>query len=268
MAKLFLCLCLFLAFLAPVHCLSLRAAASLEVGQQNYPQSTQTLDELWQHYAVALQDAKVALPSEISDDLTAITPDNEDLVWDDTGRVLMVTWTSYPGYDNQVGKETTIGRETWVTAVPELRNFCRDFHPTPEEPLTLRLEQLLGLPPMVGKTRFVEVWVEPEDIFRPTPDDQITDTVAQLTVPPRSAFDSEEDYEFARDWYNSQLAGQHYDDPAKGYPWTRLGYTYDWCNSDSEVGLSEFVIKAKSSAKVERVSTTEDYCQVALSIRL
>lgn len=173
----------------------------------------------------------------------------------------MVTWTSYPGYDDKVGQETTIGRETWVTAVPELRNFCRDFQPSAEEPLILRLEQLLGLPPMVGKTRVVELWVDPDDLFRPTPDDQITDTVAQLTVPPPSAFDSEEDYEFARDWYNSQLAGQRYDDPKQGYPWTRLGYTFDWGNSESEVGLSEFVIKAKSPAKVERVSSTEEYCQ-------
>lgn len=261
MAILRLCLCLLLTFLAPIHCMSLRSASHLKAKQRLYPESTQTLDELWQRYADALQDAKVALPSEVSDELTPITPENENLVWDDTGRVLMVTWTSYPGYDNQVGQETIIGRETWVTAVPELRDFCSDFHPTPEEPLALRLEQLLGLPPMVGKTRFVELWVDPDDIFRPTPDNEITDTVAQLIVPPPSAFDSEEDYQFARDWYNSQLAGQRYDDPTQGYPWTRLGYTYDWGNPNSEVGLSEFVIKAKSPAKVERVSTTQDYCQ-------
>ncbi len=256
-----LALCL-LAFLTPTYGLSLRSSTRLRSEQQNYPQSTQSLDELWQNYALALQDAKIALTSEVSDDLIAITPDNSNLVWDDdTGRVLMVTWTSYPGYDDKVGQETTIGRESWVTAVPELRNFCRDFQPSAEEPLILRLEQLLGLPPMVGKTRVVELWVDPDDLFRPTPDVQITDTVAQLTVPPPSAFDSEEDYEFARDWYNSQLAGQHYDDPKKGYPWTRLGYTFDWGNSESEEGLSEFVIKAKSPAKVERVSSTEEYCQ-------
>jgi len=29
---------------------------------------------------------------------------------------------------------------------------------------------------------------------------------------------------------------------AHAYPWTRLGHTYDWGNSGSEIGPSEFII--------------------------
>ena len=218
------------------------------------------LDPL-QAYAAALQDAKVADPEEIFDGLTAIIPDNATLTWEPAGeRVLVSTWTSWNGYDTQVGMEIPLTREVWVTAVPQLQGFCQTYAATAETPLTLRLEQLLGLPPNNGKTRVVEMWVNPADLFRPSPDGEIDDTVAELELPGPERFASQQDYEFHRDWYNLQLSIDDYDNPAKGYPWTRLGYTYDWGNPDSEVGLSEFVITAGSTIKIENVYETTAYC--------
>ena len=212
-------------------------------------------------YAAAMQDAKVAEADEIYDGLTAITPDNPDLTWQaDTGRVLMVTWTSWNGYDTLVGQETELGREVWATAVPQLQTFCQTYAETAETPRILRMEQLLGLPPNNGKTRLVEMWVNPTDMFRPSPDGEIDDTVAELELPGPERFPSQQDYEFHRDWYNLQLSLDNYDDPSKGYPWTRLGYTYDWGNPESEVGLSEFIVAAKSKVSIEKVSSTEEYC--------
>jgi len=220
------------------------------------------LADLKQRYAASLQDAKVAEPSEVYTGLIAITPDNQNLVWDKaTGRVLVATWTSYKGYDPQVGKELTVTRETWVTTVPELKTFCQNYQPTSDTPLTLRMEELLGLPPNNGKTRIVSLWVKPESLFRPAPDNEITDSAAEVEMPPVDHFKSQKDYEYARDWYNLQLKLDNYDDPTKGYPWTRLGYTYDWGNPKSEVGLSEFVIYANSPAKVESVTLNADYCK-------
>ena len=206
--------------------------------------------DLAQLYAAALQDAKVAEPSEIVDTLTAITPDNAALTWQED-RVLVVTWTSWKGYDGLVGQETTLRREVWVTAVPQLQNFCQSYAATDTTPLILRLEQLLGLPVNNGKTRFVQMWVNPADMLRPSPDGEVDDTVADP---------SQQEYEFHRDWFNLQLSLQAYDDPSKGYPWTRLGYTYDWGNPESEVGLSEFVIAAGSTVAVEQVVENALYC--------
>lgn len=212
-------------------------------------------------YAAALQDAKVAEADEIYDGLTAITPDNPDLTWQkDTGRVLMVTWTSWNGYDNLVGQETELGREVWVTAVPQLQTFCQSYSATAETPLPLRMEQLLGLPANNGKTRMVQMWVNPADMLRPSPDGEIDDSVAELELPGPEHFASQQEYEFHRDWYNLQMSLQNYDDPSKGYPWSRLGYTYDWGNPESEIGLSEFVIAAKSKVTIEKVSSNEEYC--------
>jgi hypothetical protein len=43
------------------------------------------------------------------------------------------------------------------------------------------------------------------------------------------------------------------------YPWTRLGYTYDWGSSITEIGLSEFVIKKNSQIIVHEVYDNESY---------
>ncbi|MEZ4436423.1 MAG: hypothetical protein R3F65_28825 [bacterium] len=49
----------------------------------------------------------------------------------------------------------------------------------------------------------------------------------------------------------------------EGYPWTRLGYTYDWDPAaGSVVGLSEFVIRPGSVVGVESVTGTGAYCGV------
>ncbi len=104
------------------------------------------------------------------------------------------------------------------------------------------------------------MWVNPADLFRPSPDGEVDDTVAELELPGPERFASQQDYEFHRDWYNLQLSIDDYDNPAKNYPWTRLGYTYDWGNPDSEVGLSEFVITAGSTIKIENVYETAAYC--------
>jgi len=210
-------------------------------------------------FRAAVVDASVADPDEIYDQLIAITPDNTELVWSEDGsKVLMATWTSWNGYDAEIGNEMVLTRETWVTTVPEFQTFCQIYPAQADTPLVLRLEQLLGLPPHNGKTKIIEMWVPADGLFRPSPDPEIDDQVAGLELPDVAAFESQADYEFHRDWYNLQNSLSY--DPANGYPWTRLGYSYDWGNPTSEVGLSEFVIWAKTSVIIENVYTNEAYC--------
>ena len=210
-----------------------------------------------QAYSDAIKDAEIAEPDEISRDLTAIVESNDDLVWKDQPgnmRVLVVTWTSWDGYDDQVGRTMAMSRNIWVTAVPELKSFCTDYTATQPDP-TLRLEQILGLPPNNGKTKFVEIWVEPKDLFRPSPDPEITDHEAELTFPTSRYFTVSEDYVT---WFNDLRSSSYGDD---GYPWTRLGYTYDWGNPNTDVGLSEFIISEGATVEIRVVMSTGDYCQ-------
>lgn len=200
----------------------------------------------------SVQDASKPEPQEVSSALLRLTPDNGILKRDQEGRILMLTWTNWDGYEKELGNTMELTREIWVTAHPEVQRFCQQVKPA--DKLTLRLEQLLGLPPDNGKTHFVELWVKPEDIFRPCPDPEITDQVCELDFPNSDFLSVAEAH---MKWINS-LRENSYGD--KGYPWTQLGYTYDWGNPDSEVGVSEFVVRAGAKVGVHAVKLTADYC--------
>jgi hypothetical protein len=209
-----------------------------------------TLD---QRYAAAIEDTMIAKESEISSSLTPILANNSGLVWMGEGEnatVLMVTWTQYVD-SYPVGENITNNwGDTWVTAAPQIQTFFQS-HPTDD--LALRAAQLLGLPANTSNTYFVELWVKPDMLFRPTPDNEINDTTAQLNFPSNATGDY-------KDWFNSNIIYSYY--PMR-YPWTRLGYTYDWGDSASHVGLSEFIIKANSTITVKSVTPTDQYLKAA-----
>ncbi len=203
-------------------------------------------------YLAAIDDARIAEPDEIYRGLESITWYNPDLVWEGApgeSRVLLLTWTSWDGYNSETGDNMILSRETWVVVPRELKEFYRDNKSLSGESLVTRLEQLYGLPPYNGKLYFVEMWVDPADFFRPSPDPDTADAEAELDFPAwvDAAY---------RDWFN-QLASTSYGED--GYPWTRLGYTYDWGNKESEIGLSEFVIRAGSTVGINAVTANFDY---------
>ena len=202
-------------------------------------------------YQDAVLDAMLVTDEEVVDTLTPIIDVNPDLLWE-SGRVLVVTWTKY-GDSYPVGNTTvTWWGDTWVTVVPELKNRMEEFN-VPSELLTLRVEQLLGLPNGSSNSWFVEIWVNPDDLFRPSPDPDINDTVAMLTFPEGGSSEYET-------WFNGMIISQYFQE--KKYPWTRLGYTYDWGNPDNEIGISEFVIRKNSEVVIHSKSMIQDYFSI------
>jgi hypothetical protein len=159
-------------------------------------------------------------------------------------------WTNWTGYREQLGKPSTASREMWVTLAPDLHQFIRSDSAADK---TLRAEQLLGLPPNNGKTWVYELWVNPIDLFRPSPDPEISDHEAELDFPQsRYATISAEHQQWINDLKTKSYG-------PNGYPWTRLGYTYDWGNPNSEVGLSEFVIRPGATVEFKSATPTDDY---------
>jgi hypothetical protein len=215
---------------------------------QPSPTPTLSLDQMYQS---AIEDAMVAKPSEVYSGLAPIAESNGNLIWQgDSGNksVLVVTFTKYAS-SYPVGEtvNTTWG-ETWVTVVPEIQTFFKT-HADANSNVTLRALQLLGLPANNSNTYFVEFWVNPQSLFRPTPDNEINDTTAQLTFPSSAASDYKQ-------WFNDNIIYSYF---PERYPWTRLGYTYDWGESSSHIGLSEFVLKQNSLVEVKSVTPTVDY---------
>jgi len=125
-------------------------------------------------------------------------------------------------------------------------DFFKNYKFTADSALQLRMLQLLGMPATNTPQYLVEIWVKPDDLFRPSPDNEITDNTAGLYFPDST----NSDYII---WFNNNIITSYY--PEKGktkYPWTRLGYTYDWGNPMHEEGLSEFILRIISqvSSKV------------------
>jgi hypothetical protein len=206
----------------------------------------------------AMEDAKDALPFEISKNLTPVLESNKRLMWKN-GRVLVVYWATKDVYKkfykDSEGKFINLDAYVWVTVVPELASECKKMRLSKDE-LTTRLEQLLGLRPKRGKSKFIEMWVDPHDLFRPCPDPEISDQECEVDFARSRFLSISLDYIF---WFNDTRAKSYL--PDNGLPWTRLGYTYDWGSTEPPYfGLSEFVIASGARVEVKEIINTADYC--------
>jgi hypothetical protein len=191
-------------------------------------------------YEAAIRDAAVFSASRVYP-LRAIPRGAE--------AVDVVTWTAYPDSYRQATATLSFG-DVWVTLEPEVRERCRGFDPTTR---TERLYQLLGLPKDTEPRMFVSLRVRVADIFRPCPDADVFTT--SCGTQPASAASTEHLAWMARQSFTAaQVPG--------GYPWTRLGYTYDWSpNARHRYGASEYVIRRAAVVEVIGAPrSTEEYC--------
>ena len=233
---------------------------------QKEASSQESLAEL---YAKAVKDALNPEPGEVSRQLVPISLENGHLIWeafDGKPYVLMVSWVSDASYyQHSLEKKqpyNTGSYSIWVSAAPQVQKRC-SWGGFGGQDLDLRLRQLLGLPPRdpekdLEKKDFVEFWVRPQDLFRPCPDNEVEDRSCGLDLPAKVP----PQY---RLWFNSLRARQYFQSSQptqnEAYPWTQLGYTYDWSPTNrGHVGPSEFVIRQNSEVRIKGIVPTGKYC--------
>jgi hypothetical protein len=198
-------------------------------------------------------------------------------------------------YEPYINSTYTMGdtRQVWVTLAGELTDYLK-ARPTEWTPHTAsiadRAKMALGTPVTSKYTHFVNFWVRPQDLFRPA----IQWDVSQSTMlRPASGQHDQWDpdltsYKAGPAWFGTQYADKfsgttgssttlydwfqdwwnNSDNAATGlsafpFPWTGLGYTYDYyyqaatmtpVDYQRVVGLSEFVIAPKFSVIVASVN--------------
>ncbi|MNK18862.1 hypothetical protein D3C87_370770 [compost metagenome] len=221
--------------------------------------NAQNYDYLRPLYRAAMNNAVYPDSSKIDWNLVAINSKNPDLIWksfDGEPHVLMLAWISKKSlsYYPPKGQDTlykTSSHLIWVTAAPQLKKW---FHKQNPPDTNLRIKQLLGLPPVNEYSYFVEFWVKPADLIRPCPDSLINDNSCSTCFPDNVS----KDYVT---WFNQTRIDRYYQcDLYYQYPWTQLGYTYDWNpGNPTHRGMSEFVIKANSWVRIKHISTTKQY---------
>jgi hypothetical protein len=201
-------------------------------------------------------------PQHIVHNLFALNAENTALEWRDKGgvkQVKVVTWMSDDTFKAYYDKKTEYVAPSehitkiWVTLVPQVKNFCRSLEV--ENP-TFRVQQFLGLDPNRYHQRFMEIWVNPEDLFRPCPDPEPTDNGCQLALDRNNPPTVKGISNYVA-FYDSLLRSSY--SPA-GAPWTRLGYTYDWAYNQFGVGASEYIVSPGSTFFIDGNYSTKEYC--------
>ena len=219
-------------------------------------------------YIEAISDAAVPTPAKIDDRLVPIRRDNTALRWETEAadsRVKVVSWMSESAFQRFYSQPEELpadktappnwGTVMWVTAVPQVQDFCRSLGTRDTVAITSRLLQLFGLPPTGQNARFVEMWVSPKDMLRPCPDREVDDS--------RCEVDTASDVDDYRTWFTGNYAKSY---NASGFPWTRLGYTYDWAPADDKAnpnkpkGACEFILRPGTPYTITGRYTTAEYC--------
>jgi hypothetical protein len=218
------------------------------------------LGRSWEAYERAVNAARLARMSGVSERLVTIRPDQP---------VNVVAWVRKDQADRLKTASgewvKTAPSETWVTVEPRLQEFCSAFvrdHRLDEAKLTQRLEQRLGLPPASGKAYFVRMRLDrpgPAVIFRPCVD-AAADHAGCAVGPPAKAPAAHQQW-FYQQYYSSygqSLLGE--------FPWTALGYTFDWAPAPGNgrafqrIGETEFVIHKNAPIEILEVVMTSQYC--------
>jgi len=218
------------------------------------------------YYKKGLYHAQNPTPDKVYGQLTQVIPANNKLIWDTiNGKpyVLGVTWkadTTYYTKKNNYNSTTKLysyntgNYPVFVTVAPYLKE--KKLSKLNEKKLTMRLNQLLGLPPKSKYSYFMEVWVSPDDIIRPCFSSSITANACEYTPSKDDALNTDH-----MSWLYKYIYDSYQDpDREKRYPFSHLGYTYDWNRKNkSHVGLSEFVIGKNKNIYVRKIYTTRGY---------
>lgn len=216
-----------------------------------------TMEQLYQN---AILDAMVADSSEVVDTLWQISKENTALQWktiNGKDYVLLASFMRYPESYPEGDSITNVWGESWVFIPQQMKaRIGNKLDGTSDT--TMRICQLLGLPPANERsnTHIAELWVNPERLYRPAGNPNIDTRTAGAVL----SNDVSATY---NTWFNNYILFAYYRTLSGSadfhYPWTRLGYTYDWAPDNPEVGLSEYVLQVSSGAWVEHVSPVESY---------
>jgi len=191
--------------------------------------------------------------------------------------VKVVTWTSYTDsykQDNQAHTNNWTNPTVFVSAAGELLNYFQINYSVPSTSATnnIRVQKAEGMQTnMLANKFFVEFWVKPSDLYRPTRDTLITthtaDTNWPSPMPTHAVAADAATPDFATfDLYktnaNPNNAGFDYRMSTNyTYPFTGLGYTYDWSrdtNGNTRItGVSEFTLNGYSAWIVSGVYSTD-----------
>lgn len=182
-------------------------------------------------------------------------------------RAVRAIKTASGGPDRIIASKPT----TWVALPDKLKRWCTSFD---QSTLRQRLDQLYGFPPgWSAHSVLLEFEIkpvapetvanEPVNIFRPCSDPRVYTSRCPIRVPETvEGVSAAAMNEHARWLLNHMLDSYRLKDASiVPFPFTGLGYTYDWSPENlNHVGLSEYVVKKDTVLHAPRIHELEAYC--------
>ncbi len=166
--------------------------------------------------------------------------------------------------EGKEGQTITLSRDTWITVEPEVRKLCQGTAP---DRVIDRLHKLLGLKPAAAGDeagKFVLMTIAGPQrtgpagigVFRPCPDPDPKAASCGNSLAGGDAYIKW----FAQNLlYSYKLAP---DMKETGWPWTHLGYTYDWDPAaSSRRGAQEYVAPKGTRVLIREIVSPQDYCR-------
>ena len=234
--------------------------------------STVLAEKIDSRYEFAIRDSAVMKASN-ERTLTPLT----------NGTERFVVWTDYPGY--QPNDHYFMPLNLFVSRESEMKAACRRLAIIPS-PMLLKgnINQLLGLPLMDASQKFVQITMNVDQPNNATLANYSDSTLGQALFRPCNNPNVHSDScgtDFANDvtddfklWIYQKTKQAYHESTVDrasgkfryGYPWTDLGYTYNW-GSRNHFGLQEFVMKKGAEVKVVKQAngtayrTAMDFCR-------
>ena len=204
--------------------------------------------------------------------------------FDGQWRIKMATWTRLE-FSNSYApggllKSFAYG-QGFVSVAGQVTGFFSTNYGTnitPEQ-AHLRVAQLLGMPDTSPNDAFAEIWIRPDDLFRPTRITSIAVTnitsswpgYAQANPDPLTYSNAVDGTSFAAysNYFNDVLLNPNptNSDPVLytyNFPFSGMGYTWDWASPTNDtnfgfIGMSEFVAPKTVSYYTDTFTPTWQY---------
>lgn len=169
--------------------------------------------------------------------------------------VLVGSLVSSGAYTKYYKNTNSVGTNVWVFIPKELKKGMENKlkHSTAYVDTLKRLHQFLGLDTIRTQLRdtFVFFKIKKQDLFRPAYNSSIESEVEANATECRTT-DSKDP--IIINWFLNQQK-------TNSYPWTRMGYTYDWGDNNEHFGATEFVTKKGVGINCRGYMTVSNFLQ-------
>lgn len=228
-------LSLFKLLFARKHALLIAVCALVQFSCTNQPNRALSIDD---KYSLAVEAVKHLDKKDIKNLVVLSQSDPLSGVIGD--KVLLATFHDAPEFYKEGTDNILKIQVMWTATAKEVSSkMASDLSNCSK----VRISQIIGVGPKDRLTDISIISVKVSDLFRPAynPDVKVN----------RMSFNLESDNKKFISFFNKNFENNT-------YPWTALGYTYDY-GKEEHYGLSEFVLLKGSSYYVEKTVKIDDY---------